>query len=223
MDSLGCVWLQSCTGMSWVGPVPGPGSCVWYIHGTVTNSFPRTEYSAQIRNEVRPRNRADDAEPSPPRLTRPTNLFPRGRRSSLISPSGRRLSSLVSPSGRRLWAVNPRIPAARIPAGGGGATPQIWPRVGASKRRSRRSSGHDRGLAPSSSLRASSPFPTAGASLLAGGWPWATATLLVGAQRRCGLPVRIGRSNSQFFLQSDAYSITTSQLALILNLVIRVR
>ena len=51
--------------MSWVGPVLGPSSRVWFIHGTVTNSSPQSEYSAQIRNQVEPPNRADDVEPSP--------------------------------------------------------------------------------------------------------------------------------------------------------------
>lgn len=166
--------MLSRTGMSRVGPVPGPGSCVWYISGTVTNSFPRTEYSAQIRNEVRPRNRADDAEPSAPRLTRAANPLAHGRRSSLVLQAGG--SSLVSPSVRpHPCRPHPYWRWCRTTDLTGGG------RVG--------------GTAPPSSLRASLPFSTVGASLLAGRWQRTAATLLPGARRRCCLQIRTGRNH----------------------------
>ena len=137
-----------------------------------------------MRNEVRPRNRADRVEPSPPSShSRPTNLLPHGRLSSLISPSGRRLSSLVSPSGRRLSSRLSLTPATL-----GRQPPRpCWRRrrhttdlaegwcVEAAVASEQQAS---RGLASYSSLHASSSFPTAGTSFLAGGLPRASAATM---------------------------------------------
>ena len=49
--------------MSRVQPILKPRSRVRLSGGTIIPSFPRTEYSGQIRNGVRPPNQADHAEP----------------------------------------------------------------------------------------------------------------------------------------------------------------